>query len=407
MLTNTEYARMMENLVISTTSTPPSSYSLPTDNLLPSCGLDGGDVRVLDFSSPVRLMMIRDDEIIKLARNNGNTKLIQQQLHQHGELRRRLVDLFTDPARGKEFLSRMATDNNGNFIIQELLTSENCTSNQLIHSLEEIASTLALNRYGCRVLQKLVQMLPPHRVEDLMTVRFAGIEFQLITDQNGNHIVQYIVNNLQPQIYLKFIESLNESVGLKQVVENKYGCRVLQCALEKVILICHQSNGQQRDANNKSAAYEILHLMISTVLQNARSLAEQEFGNYIVQAILKDDFLARQRSYIIKHHFMSNILELSQGKYSSHVIEVAISHADEKSLEAMFFEVFGSYDTDRRGQSALHIMLFHQYGNYVVQRMLEVAIQVRLGQRRGNHQWFDKIVTYANSVRRQLSRYCK
>jgi len=44
--------------------------------------------------------------------------------------------------------------------------------------------------------------------------------------------------------------------------------------------------------------------MISTVLQHARSLAEQEFGNYIVQAILKDDFLARQRSYIIKHHFM-------------------------------------------------------------------------------------------------------
>jgi len=40
-------------------------------------------------------------------------------------------------------------------------------------------------------------------------------------------------------------------------------------------------------------------------------------------------------------------LELSQGKYSSHVIEVAISHADEKSLEAIFFEVFGSYDTDK------------------------------------------------------------
>lgn len=67
----------------------------------------------------------------------------------------------------------------------------------------------------------------------------------------GNHIVQYIVNNLQPQVYLKFIESLNKSVGLKQVVENKYGCRVLQCALEKVILICHQNNAQQRDATNK------------------------------------------------------------------------------------------------------------------------------------------------------------
>uniref|UniRef100_A0A914LNL4 PUM-HD domain-containing protein n=1 Tax=Meloidogyne incognita TaxID=6306 RepID=A0A914LNL4_MELIC len=402
MLTNTEYAQMMENLVISTTSSPPS---FPIDNLLPTCGLDSGTIRVLDFSSPNRFMTIRDEEIIKLAKNGVNTKLIQHQLHHHGELRQRLHDLFTEPTKGKEYLLRMATDNTGNFLIQELLASENRTSSLFIHGLEEIASTLALNRYGCRVLQKLVQTLPPHSVEDLMNVRFAGIEFQLITDQNGNHIVQYIVNNLQPQVYLKFIESLNKSVGLKQVVENKYGCRVLQCALEKVILICHQNNAQQRDTTNKSAAYEILHLMISTVLQHARSLAEQEFGNYIVQAILKDDFLARQRSYIIKHHFMSNILELSQGKYSSHVIEVAISHADEKSLEAIFFEVFGSYDTDKRGQNALHIMLFHQYGNYVVQRMLEVAIQVRLGQRCGDQQWFDRIVTYAFSVGRQLSRY--
>ncbi|KAF7632629.1 Serine/threonine protein phosphatase 2A regulatory subunit [Meloidogyne graminicola] len=367
MLTNTEYVRMMENLVISTTNTPPS-FPTSNDKLLPSSG--SGELRLLDLNiSPCRLLMFSDDEIIKFAKNNVGTKLIQQQVHQHGEVRRRFVDMFTDPARGQEFLSRMATDNNGNFIIQ---------------------------------------VLSPQRVKDLMTVRFSGIEFQLITDQNGNHIVQYIVNNLQPQIYLNFIESLDKSVGLKQVFENKYGCRVLQCALERVVLICRQNNGQetpQQQREAKNAAYGVLHLMITTVLLNARSLSEQEFGNYIVQAIIKDDFLARQRSHIIKHDFMTNILELSQGKYSSHVIEVAISHADERSLEAMFLEVFGGYDTDKNGQTALHIMLFHQYGNYVVQRMLEVAIQVRYGQRRGNPQWFDRIVSYAYSVSRQLSRY--
>ena len=117
MLTNTEYARMMENLVISTTNTT-TSYSPSTDNLLPPCDVGGG-VRLLDFTiSPSRLMMICNDEIIKLARNNVGTKLIQQQIHKHGELRQRMFDLFTDPVRGQEFLSRMATDNNGNFIIQ-------------------------------------------------------------------------------------------------------------------------------------------------------------------------------------------------------------------------------------------------------------------------------------------------
>jgi hypothetical protein len=114
---------MMENLVISKTNTP-TSYSLSTESIVPICDDNDAD-RPLDFnSSPNHLMLICDDEIIKLAKNNVGTKLVQQQVHQHGELRQRMLDLFTDPVRGKEFLSRMATDNNGNFIIQVIFFND-------------------------------------------------------------------------------------------------------------------------------------------------------------------------------------------------------------------------------------------------------------------------------------------
>jgi hypothetical protein len=55
----------------------------------------------------------------------------------------------------------------------------------LIGALEQIAPNLALNRFGCRVVQRLVQVLSPERVRLLLIHRFKGIELQLVTDQNG------------------------------------------------------------------------------------------------------------------------------------------------------------------------------------------------------------------------------
>jgi hypothetical protein len=113
-------------------------------------------------------------------------------------------------------------------------------------------------------------------------------------------------------------------------MESKYGCRAIQAALEQAITICfeHQidiKNGgndpkmpsaidirrgcnsghhQKRRTPTVTAAFELYSLLVCPILREAKTLADHEFGNYMVQAIIKNDFLANDRRHIIKGHLM-------------------------------------------------------------------------------------------------------
>ena len=341
--------------------------------------------------------------MIKLAKNPGLTKYFQEQIQQCSQMRHKFYEVLTEQQDGADLLTRLAYDCTGNFIIQKLIDTHFVEAIHLVELIENITPSLALNRYGCRVIQKLVQVAPSYRVERLLSTHFIGQEFQLITDQNANRIVQRLIADFEPDVYLPFLRSLINAAGLKPVLENKYGCRVMQSALERAVQLC--TANQQQQSNTKRSAYALLHLLIPPILEDALDLCTHEFGNYIIQTIFKTDFLEQPRRYIIKNHLMHNILVLSQCKHSSHVLEVAFHYADNDSLNAMFLEVFESYEPDISGRTALHIMLFDQFGNYVVQRMLDIAIKVRLGQRQGKLVWFNCIADYVISVRHQLARY--
>jgi hypothetical protein len=59
----------------------------------------------------------------------------------------------------------------------------------------------------------------------------------LVTDQNANQIIQYIVEKASPQAYVVFFKNLieNSPDGVKSIAEDKYGCRVIQKCLERVV----------------------------------------------------------------------------------------------------------------------------------------------------------------------------
>jgi hypothetical protein len=56
----------------------------------------------------------------------------------------------------------------------------------LIDAIKLVAPKIALNRYGCRVVQKLIHILPSEQIRHFLNDRFKGIELQLLVDQNGN-----------------------------------------------------------------------------------------------------------------------------------------------------------------------------------------------------------------------------
>jgi hypothetical protein len=113
------------------------------------------------------------------------------------------------------------------------------------------------------------------------------------------------------------MHALIRLVGMKQVIENKYGCRVIQCALEKVVAFCEDKKYMESKRwiltkiktviiqnENLSTALGLLRLLLTPIFKEAGNFARNEYANYIVQVILEMDFLSNQRRYIIKEHLM-------------------------------------------------------------------------------------------------------
>lgn len=170
---------------------------------------------------------------------------------------------------------------------------------------------------------------------------------------------------------------------------------------------------------------------MAAIVSNAPQLVNDEFANYVVQCLLAVNELPGPRLQIVKNtilyalrctwicipqlpnRFSGHVLELSQEKHASHVVERAVRHASKDCFNSICRELFEGYEVDgyaetrepylpglihnrphykfRHGRSAVDILLNHQYGNYVIQTLLRVAIDVVKGKRAGDPKWFNKL----------------
>ncbi|KAL3120749.1 hypothetical protein niasHT_008041 [Heterodera trifolii] len=389
MLDNKEYSRHIENF---------------RSSISPPKGITNG-LHCHDFRSPSDF-----DILVKLAKDPagvGNREL-QQRMDQDQQFRQQVLCAIVNG--GKERFLQLCIDCNGCFVIQKLVENGSKETNQMLLNLvRPLAFKMVLNRFACRIVQKLVVNLSGSQVRQLFCQQFKGHENTLVTDQNGNHFVQCVVDHFAPDVYGPFILALaNCPTRLSAVFENKYGCRVIQFVLENVVQLVHGT----ANANNsleKEISIQILHVLIEPILKNAYSLAQNEFANYLVQFIIKSPYLRRQRCYIIKTHIIRNVYHLSLLKYSSHVVEQAFKHAEDRCncLAMLFREVLEGYkpSTDGKQRTALYEMLFNQYGNYVVQRMIPIARDVYQNRRPGDPNWLRHIAHCVQTNIEALSRY--
>lgn len=55
---------------------------------------------------------------------------------------------------------------------------------------------------------------------------------------------------------------------------------------------------------NIRSAYELLHILIQPILREAIPFSENQFANYIVQYVIRTDFMSVQRKFIIKNSIL-------------------------------------------------------------------------------------------------------
>ena len=98
------------------------------------------------------------------------------------------------------------------------------------------------NRYSCRVAQKMISIYPTSKVIELLS-QIRGHEVELVTDMHASHVVQKIVTSQSATTFGFIVNALTSRERfLKEVILNKYGCRVVQMCLDRLVCISQKSS---------------------------------------------------------------------------------------------------------------------------------------------------------------------
>jgi pumilio RNA-binding family len=236
----------------------------------------------------------------------------------------------------------------GNYVIQKIFEYGTTDQRrQLADCVVGHVLNLSLQMYGCRVVQKALEVVETEQ-QYLLIQELEGHVLNCIRDQNGNHVIQKVIEKVPPQ-QTKFIVNtfVNEVFKL---ATHPYGCRVIQRILE------HHC-GNEEDERPVQIIKELLHCTIS--------LVQDQYGNYVIQHVLKhgnhDD-----KNEIIKQ-LRGKIVKFSQHKFASNVLEQCVEFGTSEQRQWIIDEIVAE-------QGALEIMMKHQFANYVIQKILEVCV---------------------------------
>ncbi|KAJ1400950.1 Pumilio, RNA binding domain [Sesbania bispinosa] len=280
--------------------------------------------------------------VVEFSADQYGSRFIQQKLETASMEEKNMVFHEIMP----HALSLM-TDVFGNYVIQKFF--EHGTTAQIRELADQLTGhvlTLSLQMYGCRVIQKAIQVVNVDQQTKMVT-ELDGHIMRCVRDQNGNHVIQKCIECV-PEDAIHFIVSTfyDQAVTLST---HPYGCRVIQRVLE----YCHDPKTQQ--------------IMMDEILQSVCMLAQDQYGNYVIQHVLEHG-KPHERSATIKE-LTGQIVQMSQQKFASNVIEKCLTFGTPTERQLLVNEMLGSTDENE----PLQVMMKDQFANYVVQKVLETC----------------------------------
>ncbi|KAL2513676.1 uncharacterized protein Fot_27647 [Forsythia ovata] len=234
----------------------------------------------------------------------------------------------------------------GNYLMQKLL--EVCNEEQRMEILLRVTEEpgelvrISLNTHGTRVVQKLIETLKTRKQISLAIAALEQGFLTLIKDINGNHVVQRCLQCFTNEdSKFIFVAAANYCVD---IATHQHGCCVLQRCIS-------HANGEHREN------------LVAEISANGLLLAQDAFGNYVVQFIL--ELKIPSAAYKLTSQFEGNYVHLSTQKFGSHVVEKCLVVCNDETRSKIIHEL-------------LSITYFEQllqdpHANYVVQTALRVS----------------------------------
>ncbi|KAG7977490.1 hypothetical protein I3843_05G034100 [Carya illinoinensis] len=234
----------------------------------------------------------------------------------------------------------------GNYLMQKFL--DVCNEEQrkqiLLKVTEEPGQLvrISLDPHGTRVVQKVIETLKArHEISLVISALEPGF-LALVKDLNGNHVVQRCLQCLSIE-HNKFIFV----AAAKYCVDlgtHQHGCCVLQRCIS-------HSKG------------ELQENLVAEISANGLLLAQDAYGNYVVQFIL--ELRIPSATSKLSSQFEGNYVNLSTQKFSSHVVEKCLDVFNDEIRSRIIYELLSV--------SRFEQLLQHPHANYVVQTALRVS----------------------------------
>ncbi|XP_039743706.1 pumilio homolog 2 isoform X3 [Pteropus medius] len=322
---------------------PPSRLRYNRSDIMPS-----GRSRLLEDFRNNRFpnLQLRDliGHIVEFSQDQHGSRFIQQKLERATPAERQMV--FNEILQAAY---QLMTDVFGNYVIQKFFEFGSLDQKlALATRIRGHVLPLALQMYGCRVIQKALESISSdQQVISEMVKELDGHVLKCVKDQNGNHVVQKCIECVQPQSLQFIIDAFKAQVFVLST--HPYGCRVIQRILEHCT------------AEQTLPILEELH-------QHTEQLVQDQYGNYVIQHVLEHG-RPEDKSKIVSE-IRGKVLALSQHKFASNVVEKCVTHASRAERALLIDEVCCQNDGPH---SALYTMMKDQYANYVVQKMIDMA----------------------------------
>ena len=307
--------------------------------------------------------------VVAFCQDQHGSRFIQQRLEVCNEDEKQLVFeeilLVANP---------LMTDVFGNYVLQKLFeygTPDQCEQLGLL--LAGQAVNLAMQMYGCRVVQKALEYVNTERLMALVSeFESPPVLLRCVHDSNGNHVIQKcieIVSRVANDAREHSKEAAEHVAGriqfiidtfkgrVKELSSHPYGCRVVQRILE------HCPNDQKA-------------VILEELRQCCADLVQDCYGNYVIQFVMQHGWDA-DRAVLIKE-VQANLLDFSQHKFASNVVEKCLQYASRRDRDEMIWTIINvTFDinnpVDSKGHCVLESMVRDPYANYVVQKVIDVS----------------------------------
>eukprot|EP00435_Cladocopium_sp_Y103_P005900 s857_g1.t3 len=242
---------------------------------------------------------------------------------------------------------RLACHEHASAVLLELMEgADEQLGNTFSKVCRDAVLKLARDKFGCRVLQRVLEVAPRNVQKDL-AFELEGEVFSCSRHMHANFVLQKCVQ-LLPANGVDFIIKGMEAHSV-EAAQHQYSCRVLQRLIEH-------------------CRHQKLRKLLENLLNEVPRLVKDTYGHNVIRAVLSYGEPDDQRRII--QYVRGHILQSARNRQSSLVLEKCLDIATgelEEERRALLAELLWG-----PGPPLLEIML-DRFGNYIAQRVIALS----------------------------------